>query len=122
MNTPQEFFTRVKNHLLLQGKRSTMFAGPGYTGYMCRYRSTQGTETLMCAVGCLIKDEHYSTDLEGLLVIEAIVLDALAASGIILDPVTLELLQDLQRLHDNNNPDAWTDELKVIAKTHNLDY
>ena len=51
----QEIYDKVKAHLLAQG-RPAMFQGS------CVYRSPNG---LKCAVGCLITDEAYDEDLEG---------------------------------------------------------
>ena len=51
---------RIRDHLTKQRKVSIV------EGLGCAYRGADGT---MCAVGCLIKDEHYSTVVEGAAVV-----------------------------------------------------
>lgn len=57
MLTPQEAFTKMVNHLTKQQGRSFGLAG------LCMYRSPDG---LMCAVGCLIPDEQYVPQMDGM--------------------------------------------------------
>ena len=52
--TQQQIFDKVATHLLTQGAKSMM-------GDTCRYRGSNGAK---CAVGCLIKDDHYDPILE----------------------------------------------------------
>lgn len=54
--TPLQMFSKVQAHLLEQLEQSQNGGGD------CLYRGPNGT---MCAIGCLIKDEHYSFELEG---------------------------------------------------------
>lgn len=92
--TTQEIFDTVVNHLLTQGRPALGEAGD------CRYLTDSG---LRCAVGCLIKPEHYDpAELEGESVVSADVTKALRSSlGIDIDPITLELLEELQAAHDS---------------------
>ena len=55
--TTQEIFDTVVNHLFTQGRPAIEDS----TGY-CKYLTASG---LKCAVGCLIKPEHYHPDMEG---------------------------------------------------------
>lgn len=116
----QEIFDKVAKHLLTQNARSE-------DGESCLYRSEDG---LMCAVGCLIKDEHYSVALENQSVSHESVNHALNLSGVETDSVTTEMLEDLQTLHDGIHPlryderimsiDEWSLGLSYIAATYNL--
>lgn len=96
MNT-QEVFNRVVKHLRQQGMRSMRIrdARPGAAG--CAYRGDNGT---MCAVGCLIADEHYNEWFEGTGVCAPDVREALFNSGVVTDKDTLYLLTSLQQIHD----------------------
>jgi len=120
--TPQEIFDTVVDHLLSQGMKSSVA--------VCMYRTSTG---LKCAVGILISDSDYDSDMEFSAV------DSLYSSHPTRIqewaqqkyPNDLKLLTRLQRLHDNgpshsfNNPhDAWEEyiltESQIIAKEFNL--
>ena len=62
MMTTQEAFDTVVRHLHTQGKRSIV-KNRRSSGDECRYRTDDG---LKCAIGCLIPDEVYSFQYEGL--------------------------------------------------------
>ncbi len=92
MNIQQQVFDKIVSHLRSQGKQSRNTLGD------CVYKNTDGTS---CAVGCLIEDQFYSPDIEGLSVED--IFDALSRSlGIPFSDVILleELLNDLQATHD----------------------
>lgn len=55
MNSKQEEFDAVVDHLYTQGR-------PAKNGNLCAYRSAEG---LSCAVGCRIPDEVYDAVFEG---------------------------------------------------------
>jgi hypothetical protein len=76
----------------------------------------------MCAVGCLIKDEFYSPELEGQAVGDKSITDALTASGVVMSRETEEMLDGLQYLHDSvlRPPREWPEELRRIAHKHGL--
>lgn len=107
--TEQEIFTKVANHLLTQNEPSVN------SDYECLYRGPNG---LKCAVGCLIKDEFYSADIERMAVATCDVNARLISSGIIVD--SHELLQALQQLHDYGDPATWRQGLERVATLHDL--
>ena len=112
MNT-QEIFDKVARHLLQQGKVSRQeFRG-------CRYRIGK----LRCAVGCLIKDEFYSDDLEGDSVEEPPVVQAVQDSiGRALTNDEISLLTQLQVIHDLRDVNAWPFHLQGAANRYKLAY
>jgi hypothetical protein len=84
----QEIFDATVRHLAAQG-------GPSLDERNdCRYRGPHGRR---CAVGLFIRDEEYSTELEGLSPCNA----AFAALPFIVN--NRELLDKLQRAHDGSN-------------------
>ncbi len=105
----REIFDKVKTHLLTQNTRSVLPSGA------CAYRGTNGT---MCAVGCLLKDEHYSEELESRPVRSQSVLVALNNSGIVLDDLGLSMLYELQRVHDGYGMDMWPTHLDRIERNY----
>ena len=121
MLTKQQIFDKVAAHLLAQGARAYGVDG-------CVYRAADGKK---CAVGCIIEDEHYSPDFEGVAIAwvnstldvggSAKLRAALGASGVCVDEQH-KLLLDLQRLHDNGDVDLWEAGLRVIASKHELEY
>jgi hypothetical protein len=129
----QEIFDTVVNHLRKQGK-------PAMADGTCAYRGEGDT---MCAVGCLIKDKHYSDSLEGNLIDDDFVIQAVSKSlGFDISSdynssmSLIGLLRALQRLHDsgpivNSKWDIWQDSglteeaeqrLKAIAEDFGLEY
>lgn len=105
----QAVFDKVVKHLLTQKRRSKNKRG------CCTYRSEGGG---MCAVGCLISDKAYDPKIEGSIVRETIVLDALAESGV--PTYNRTLLTDLQDIHDRIAVDLWKVHLKELARHHRL--
>jgi hypothetical protein len=102
----REIFDHVKNHLIKQGKPSVIQNknNSKFVEFNCAYRGTNGTS---CAVGCLIKDEYYSEELEGRLVEAEIVCQALSKSiGREINNEDIELLLELQELHDDAAKDT----------------
>lgn len=104
--TNQEAFEKVANHLLTQMEPSVGPAG-------CRYRANNG---LKCAIGCLIPDDKYYQDLEGLGAKHESVLAAI--SDFCGDA---SLLFELQLIHDQHDPEQWRNRLKNLAVTYNLE-
>lgn len=102
--TAQEVYNHVARHLLTQKERSTN------CGAACMYR---GNFNLKCAAGCLISDDEYSPDMEDTgwqaLIREKVVPRKHGA-----------LIQELQNIHDNINPDEWQAELDLLAKHKRL--
>jgi hypothetical protein len=104
--TDREIFDEVKNHLLKQRANS---AGLGLGG--CRYRSGG----LKCAIGCLISDVHYDEKMEGFNLHNRVPRKAVADSlGINDDDLPIDMLLDLQKLHDEYCPEDWADKLDRI--------
>ena len=113
----QEIFDRVVQHLRQQGRPAL-----NTKGSCSMYRADNG---LMCAVGCLIKEEFYTEELEFHEASEPTVVEAINNSlGCTLSEEQLDLLSSLQNLHDDTTRQQPISEigLKEIAKEHNLTY
>ena len=118
MQTNQQIFTKVKNHLLGQMKRS-MGTVPTH-GYICFY---QGKGNLKCAIGCLIPDDIYQKDMEGKSVTE--LLEEFPVVSTYLGSATqgrLIFLTRLQDIHDLEPPKVWKEKLKALAKEKRLKF
>jgi hypothetical protein len=122
-----EIFERCVNHLLAQGRRSEVPKEVGINhGLQCAYRGAAG---LMCGVGCLIADEHYTGDLEGQSANSNPVSYALQRSGVEVNmrwyvgPYSHKMgdvLRSLQRMHDIADPGTWLDGAAKIAESRGL--
>lgn len=127
----QNTFNTVSAHLLAQNARS--LADYNLT-QGCAYRGENG---LKCAIGALIKDEFYLPKLEGLMVaatqttqavlkslkLEQQGTDLVAKDGETVDCLLfLELLHDLQLIHDNVDPCLWQEYLIGTATRFNLEF
>lgn len=109
----QALFDKVYTHLMLQKAKSIS----GETG-KCMYRGDHG---LMCAVGCLIKDEHYDCTLENKFAASFLVIDAIEKSlGFTLTEEERDLLQELQSIHDSWEVSSWPDKLRSVASYYTL--
>lgn len=105
MNTKQLFKT-VAEHLLNQQKQSKK-------GGSCMYRGRAGNK---CAVGCLISDEAYTEDLEGLRAKSELVVEALYTSlNYALTEIDIDLLEELQAIHDNDLVEDWEVRLDNLS-------
>lgn len=114
--TNQEIFDKVSTHLLTQGAKS-MLDDPTKP-MTCAYRGTEGRR---CAVGVLISDEVYYTEIEGDAVTYDGVKAMLRASGVSsVNGRRLDLLSDLQQIHDTCPPLSWGDELLLTARKYRL--
>lgn len=119
----QEIFDKVSNHLLNQKKQSKRHTGN------CVYFGPKG---LKCAVGALIKEEAYDplidSDDEGdISVCSPRVLKVLKKSEVIsshdvrsVNSSRINLLLDLQTVHDELHPNQWKKALNSVAKLHKL--
>lgn len=131
--THQEIFDLVAEHLLSQNCRSTTTAPFG--GQDCMYR---GDDHKMCAVGRLIKDDFYDPTLEGIGIAAigsdqtsiipsraeraAMLATALKNSGVNADDISmLDLLHQLQHVHDNREPHEWASGLVEVGEDCGLD-
>jgi hypothetical protein len=103
--TNLELIEFVEAHLIKQGKKSTM----PYCTTECAYRGENGN---MCAAGCLITDEFYSTDLEGRNVKDEDVEFALIASGVPQDQIYI--VGALQNIHDSYLVREWEREIQIL--------
>jgi hypothetical protein len=118
MLTKKEIFDKVVAHLLTQQAQSKNHYGD------CLYRSPDG---LKCAVGCLIPDELYDKEIEGaavggcnapILECANILREILLESGIPDEKGIWEMLEDLQKIHDNANVDRWERALTLARNKH----
>lgn len=98
----QNIYDTVKSHLLGMRRQSKCDG-------VCVYRDSRGA---MCAAGVLIKDEHYSPELEQNVATENIVRLALILSGV--KNSQISIVQSLQNVHDEN--DNWTKSGKGLNK------
>lgn len=110
MKTLQQIFDEVVTHLLTQGEKAI-----NSDGSACLYRYG----SLKCAVGCLIKDEHYKIELEGATVDHVVVQTALMKSGVDANNCyTVGLLGRLQSIHDDYGPYSWARVLEEVANDY----
>ncbi len=110
----QETFDTVVAHLRKQKKQAINRDG------VCQYKTADG---LKCAAGCLIKDEDYQPDFEGMTV--------MTFSGVPNEPGELiasyghdvDLVKRLQRVHDGTSDlEFWETGFKNTAITFGLNY
>lgn len=119
----QEIFNKVATHLFTQGK-------PALRGAACVYRGAGG---VACAAGELIPDEIYISGMEGHNVVDLV---SRYASVRALWGDNVDLIQDLQHVHDGGNDnlveqgkqrnktwgctEAMRAALATVAATHDL--
>lgn len=110
--TPQEIYDTVSKHLLKQNTQSRISDN---TEGMCAYKSDDG---LKCAAGCLIPDELYDPRIEthGIEYVFAHWPEVAAHIG----PENLKLVERLQEMHDNLDPEDWPVELNYVATVYGL--
>lgn len=125
----QSLFDYVARHLLRQNAQSLSNGSENRNDNHCVYRDPNG---LKCAAGCLIEDRLYTADLECKSILEKPVKDAIEASigrkidGKIFgsDPefgTEMDLVSQLQKLHDYNPPRTWKDKLRALATRFELE-
>lgn len=112
--TSQEIFDIVVTHLRKQGKPAMNNIGG------CSYRGVDGTK---CAVGCLIPDSIYKSEMEGSIAEELVI----QFEGLYHLIEHKHLLGLLQSAHDKNNTIGyWANflekDLQEIANQNNLVY
>lgn len=107
----QAIFTKVAEHLLTQNERARGFDHSfGYN--RCMYRTDDGKK---CAIGCLIPDDRYSSALEGKIVFDSGVFEAIDPDlGATRDD--FGFLDSLQNIHDRHDPSRWPTVLKIFAE------
>ena len=119
----QTIFTKVKDHLLKQNKKCFEEG----VGERCMYRQGE----LSCAVGVLIPDEVYHSKMEHQPVdilleenkgfkdlFEFESYDMITS----IDCQKVELLKELQEIHDEDYVWDWEIQLKKLAKEFDLDW
>ena len=107
--TNQTAFNKVVKHLLKQGRAARD------NDRVCRYRDYDSGRK--CAIGCLIPNDEYKKSMEGSSIF------GLAEEGILpssLKELNLELLDDLQHVHDYREPSTWLQQLGTVAVKYNL--
>lgn len=107
--TDQELFDKVAAHLRAQNAKALN----RYDG--CMYRTRDGKR---CAAGCLILDEHYAPDIEGMTAAADEVWPRLRASGVV--DSQLGLVRALQNVHDSFQVGQWPSELARVAAKYGL--
>lgn len=104
----QEVFNHIALHLLKQNARSLKRSN----GSVCAYKSYDG---LRCAAGCIISDLEYNDEFEGKSWFGLVDAGRVPKNHAI-------LISDFQKMHDREIPIDWPDEIKEIARKHNLSY
>lgn len=114
LETNEDIFHFVKDHLLKQNRRSIDADAFG----SCLYREKSG---LKCAVGSIIKDEFYCVGLENITVNSAIfeyrslVHEAIKKSlPNMKEDIDFSLLERVQKVHDLELVESWKHELDII--------
>lgn len=112
----QEIFDKVASHLITQGAQARYRRSDGYPS--CAYRGENDT---MCAAGCLIPDEEYNPEFEGI-----------PWMGVCHDIPSLasltgkvhDLIVSLQGVHDDDSSwysiDILKDRLGAVASEYGL--
>lgn len=109
--TDQTAFNKVVKHLLKQGR--TAMNDQENT---CMYWRNKDTG-LKCAIGCLIPKDEYHKGLEGMTAFTLNEENKLPKS---LKELDLNLLDDLQAIHDDRDPQTWLQQLGTIAVKYSL--
>lgn len=118
--TMQKIFDKVYVHLIKQGAKSMRGLPSCPDLPVCAYRGYNGTS---CAVGCLIPDEAYTPEMEGVGVRSGSVACLLMRAGVLADPYddrTLSFLGDLQGIHDGCPVPTWEGQLSRVASKYRL--
>lgn len=115
MLSAKEIYERVSAHLLAQRAVSEDENGS------CRLRGG-GRK---CAIGSLIHDDLYCSDIEGVGIAyyrharDGALLRALYASNVdVHNEQIVELLTELEELHDNTHVDEWPQRLAALGQRH----
>jgi len=116
MLSPKDIFKRVSAHLLAQLAVSEDDNGS------CRLRGPEGRK---CAIGSLVRDDVYEADLEGVGISyyrhahDGKLLRALYASNVnAYDASIIDLLIELEQIHDDAGVEEWPHLLEVLGKRH----
>lgn len=111
-----DIYHRVSAHLLAQRAVSEDENGS------CRLRSSDGKK---CAIGSLVADHAYRPEIEGVGISyykhakDGTLLRALYASDVnAYDPEIVELLIELEEVHDDFDVDEWPRLLQRVGQRH----
>jgi hypothetical protein len=115
----QEIFNKVRNHLLTQNQKSIHPINRPDGSPNCQYKTETG---LMCAIGCLFPEGFDTSEVEGCYAGNERVVSILLNSGILEKRSSriINLLVELQRIHDSYNVSYWPEKLKEIAAEYKL--
>jgi len=115
LNSDESVFNFVKQHLIHQGKKSMQFYYGDCDGDVkCLYR---GKDNLKCAIGCLIKDEFYTEDMEEKGIIDLFVQNIVSQSLPNWKP-NWNLLSALQEIHDEFEIESWEKQLELVHQKY----
>lgn len=108
LNVVSPIFGLVKSHLLAQGQRSLMPERNALSSADCAYRGIKG---MKCAIGCLIADQYYTTELEGKYAgnttVINVVLMSLGYPKLTREQHFIDFLGALQTIHDRRPVEDW---------------
>lgn len=111
----QEAFDLATRHLLTQKQRSAT-PRPGSKD-RCLYRAPDGCK---CAVGALIPDDIYEPGMDDG---DSGIDDVISRFPVIKElfaNVSMNLLAELQNIHDDTPPRLWAEELRHLASEYGL--
>lgn len=116
MLSPKDIYERVSTHLLTQRAVSEDDNGS------CRLRSPEGHK---CAIGSLVRDDLYGPELEGVGISyyrhahDGKLLRVLYASNVnAYDPNIIDLLIELEQVHDDADVEEWPHLLAALGRRH----
>ena len=120
----QAAFDAVVNHLLTQGQQSLRSADLGQMVKgqpRCLYRNPEG---LKCAVGGIIDDRDYKPEMDdgthgGTGIADLVIEHSFPNSPHM--RAELNLLRELQYVHDGFAPKDWREQLRIVGGRNNLD-
>ena len=116
LQTDYDVFNYVKEHLLKQNEKSL-----DPWSLSCYYRAQkENGDVLMCAVGCLMDDNYYSPEFENSSPSDSRVRDAIEKS-IPNWTYNVDLLSELQNLHDEHDPHVWSLNFEYLESYFNED-
>jgi hypothetical protein len=109
-----ELFDKIKSHLLTQKIKSVDSAG------ICKYRDDFGNK---CALGCLLTDDMYSPNLEGISLahspeLRSILEPLIGVEGSEEFNNNLKMLTSLQIIHDEVGIDHWIEHINEVKRLY----
>lgn len=107
--TAQEIYDIVAAHMLKQNEKSTYYNNNSNIN-SCAYRGIDG---LKCAAGCLIPEEIYKSDFEGISWTSLIHSHDFPQDH-------RKLIENLQHIHDSFSVDRWHSGLIDLAQMYSL--